>query len=32
VKEYDMGGTCSTHGEKINVYKIVVGRPEREEA
>jgi hypothetical protein len=23
-----MGGTCSTHGEKRNAYKILMGRPE----
>jgi hypothetical protein len=23
-----MGGACSTHGEKRNVYRILVGRPE----
>jgi hypothetical protein len=23
-----MGRVCSTHGEKVNAYRIVVGRPE----
>jgi hypothetical protein len=24
-----MGGACSTHGEKRNAYRILVGKPER---
>jgi hypothetical protein len=24
-----MGRACSTHGEKINAYMILVGKPER---
>jgi hypothetical protein len=23
-----VGGTCSTHGEEIGVYGVLVGRPE----
>jgi hypothetical protein len=23
-----MDGACSTHGEKVNLYSIVVGKPE----
>jgi hypothetical protein len=28
VKEDEMGGACSTNGEKRNVYRILVGKPE----
>jgi hypothetical protein len=28
VKEDEKGRTCSTNGEKINVYRILVGKPE----
>jgi hypothetical protein len=28
VKEDEMGGTCSTNGEKMNSYWILVGKPE----
>jgi hypothetical protein len=24
-----MGGACSTNGEKMNVYRLLVGNPER---
>jgi hypothetical protein len=24
-----MDRTCSTHGEKLNTYRILVGKPER---
>jgi hypothetical protein len=27
-KEDDMGGTCSTNGEKRNTYRSLVGKPE----
>jgi len=27
--EDELGGACSTHGEMINAYKILVGKPER---
>jgi len=23
-----MGGTCNTHGERRDVYKVLVGKPE----
>jgi hypothetical protein len=29
VKEDEMGRPCSTHGEKRNAYRILVGKPER---
>jgi hypothetical protein len=29
VKEDEMDGVCSTHGEKRNAYRILVGKPER---
>ena len=22
-----MGGTCSTHGERMDVYRVLVGKP-----
>jgi hypothetical protein len=28
VKEDEIDRTCSTHGEKRNAYRILVGRPE----
>jgi hypothetical protein len=28
VKEDEMGGECSTNGEKRNAYRILVGKPE----
>jgi hypothetical protein len=28
VKENEMGKECNTHGEKRNVYRISVGKPE----
>jgi hypothetical protein len=28
VKEDEMGGACSTNGEKSNAYRILVGKPE----
>jgi hypothetical protein len=28
VKEDEMGRACSTHGEKRNAYRILVGKPE----
>jgi hypothetical protein len=28
VKEDEMGGTCSRHGEKRNAYRILVGKAE----
>jgi hypothetical protein len=28
VKKDEMGGTCSTNGEKRNAYRILVGKPE----
>jgi hypothetical protein len=28
VNEDEMGRACSTHGEKINAYRILVGEPE----
>jgi hypothetical protein len=28
VKEDEMGRTCSTIGEQINAYRILVGKPE----
>jgi hypothetical protein len=28
VKEDEMGGACSNHGEKRNAYRILVGKPE----
>jgi hypothetical protein len=28
VKEGEMGGACSTNGEKRNAYRILVGMPE----
>jgi hypothetical protein len=28
VKEDDMGRGCRTNGEKMNAYRIVVGKPE----
>jgi hypothetical protein len=28
VKEDEMGGACSTNGEKRNAYRILVGKPE----
>jgi hypothetical protein len=27
VKEDEMGRACSTHGEKRNTYRILVGKP-----
>jgi hypothetical protein len=30
VKEDEMGGACSTSGEKRNAYKLLVGKPEGE--
>jgi hypothetical protein len=29
VKKDEMGGACSTNGEKKNAYGILVGKPER---
>jgi hypothetical protein len=29
VKEDEMGKTCSTHGEKLNAYWILMGKPEK---
>jgi hypothetical protein len=29
--EDEMGEACSTHMEKMNVYKVLVGNPEREQ-
>jgi hypothetical protein len=29
VEEDEMGGTCGTNGEKRNVYRLLVGKPER---
>jgi hypothetical protein len=26
--EYEIGGPCSTNGEKRNAYKLLVGKPE----
>jgi hypothetical protein len=31
VKEDNMGGECSTNGEKRNSYRILVGKPEGKE-
>jgi hypothetical protein len=28
IKEDEMGRACSTHGEKRNAYRILVGKPE----
>jgi hypothetical protein len=28
IKENEIGGTCSAHGEMISAYKILVGNPE----
>jgi hypothetical protein len=28
VKEDDMGRACSTHGERKNVYRLMVWKPE----
>jgi hypothetical protein len=28
VKEDEMGRICSTHGEKLNAYRVLVGNPE----
>jgi hypothetical protein len=28
VKEVEMGGACSMHGDKRNVYEVLVGKPE----
>jgi hypothetical protein len=28
VKEDELGGACSTHGENRNVYRTLVGKPE----
>jgi hypothetical protein len=28
VKEDEMGRACSTHGEKMNTYRILMGRSE----
>jgi hypothetical protein len=28
VKEDEMGGSCSTNGEKRNKYRLLVGKPE----
>jgi hypothetical protein len=28
VEENEVGGTCSTNGEKRNVYRLLVGKPE----
>jgi hypothetical protein len=28
IKEGEMGGTCNTHGDVRNAYKILVGEPE----
>jgi hypothetical protein len=28
VKEDEMGGTCSTNGEKMNACRLLVGKPE----
>jgi hypothetical protein len=28
MKEFEMGGACSIHGEVRNVYKILVGKTE----
>jgi hypothetical protein len=30
VKKDEMGGVCSTIGEKRNAYRILVGKPEGE--
>jgi hypothetical protein len=27
-EEDEMGGACSTNGEKINSYRLLVGKPE----
>jgi hypothetical protein len=29
IKEDEMGGACSTHGEMRNAFKILVGKPGR---
>jgi hypothetical protein len=29
IKEDEMDRTCSTNGEKLNAYRILVGKPER---
>jgi hypothetical protein len=29
VEEDEMGGTYSTNGQKINAYKLLIGKPER---
>jgi hypothetical protein len=29
VKEDELGRTCSTNGDKWNIYRILVGKPER---
>jgi hypothetical protein len=29
VKEDEIGGACSTNGEKRNAYKVLAGKPER---
>jgi hypothetical protein len=28
VEEDEMGGPCSTNGEKMNTYRLLVGKPE----
>jgi hypothetical protein len=28
VEENEIGGACSTNGEKVNVYRLLVGKPE----
>jgi hypothetical protein len=28
VEEDEMGGVCSTNGEKFNAYRLLVGKPE----
>jgi hypothetical protein len=29
IKSGKMGRACTTHGEKINAYRVLVGKPER---
>jgi len=28
IEKYEMGGACSTYGERRDVYRVLVGKPE----
>ena len=28
---YEMGGACGTHGQKINAFRVLVGKPQNKD-